>query len=209
VFPQNIEVESVGMYPGGGNASVPYTSTTVTVHSSIVRLPDTAMMPRLIDNRVGYFEMRQLDAGSKNGTVTFRGFLNRWRLEKKDPAAALSEPVKPIVFYIDPATPARWVPYLKRAIEDWQPAFEEAGFKNAIIAKEAPTPAEDPDCSVDDMRYSVIRWLPSIISNAMGPHISDPRSGEILNAPIVVYQNVLQLGRRWYFTQVGPLNPQA
>ncbi len=117
--------------------------------------------------------------------------------------------MKPIVYYIDPATPAKWVPYMKRGVEKWQKAFEAAGFKNAILAKEAPTAAEDPDWSPEDARYSVIRWLPSTIENAVGPHVHDPRTGEILNSDIQFYHNVMNLTRDWYFTQVGPLDPRA
>ncbi|HSQ19430.1 MAG TPA: zinc-dependent metalloprotease, partial [Blastocatellia bacterium] len=117
--------------------------------------------------------------------------------------------VKPIVYYVDPATPTKWVPYVKRGIEKWQAAFEEAGFKNAIIAREAPTPEQDPDWSPEDARYSVIRWLPSTIENASGPHVSDPRTGEILESDIQFYHNVMNLQRDWYFLQVGPLDQRA
>jgi len=134
-------------------------------------------------------------------------YITRYRLDKKDPNAAMSEPVKPIVYYVDPATPAKWVPFIKKGIEDWQPAFEAAGFKNAIIAKEAP--ANDPDWAPEDVRYSVIRWLPSTTENASGPHIHDPRTGEILEADIQYYHNVQNLAKNWYFVQVGPLDPRA
>jgi hypothetical protein len=117
--------------------------------------------------------------------------------------------VKPIVYWIDPATPAKWVPYLKKGVESWQPAFEAAGFKNAIIAKDAPTKEQDPDWSPEDARYSVIRWLPSTTENASGPHIHDPRTGEILETDIQFYHNVMNLTRDWYFVQVGPLDPRA
>ena len=117
--------------------------------------------------------------------------------------------MKPIVYYIDPATPTKWVPYLKRGIESWQEAFEAAGFKNAILAKDAPTPAQDPEWSPEDARYSVIRWLPSTTENASGPHISDPRTGEILDSDIQFYHNIMNLQRDWYFVQVGPLDPRA
>ena len=117
-----------------------------------------------------------------------RRFISRWRLEPKDTAAFLRgelvEPVKQIVYYIDPATPEKWVPYLIQGVNDWQAAFEAAGFKNAIVAKRAPTPAEDPEFSVDDARYAVIRYLASDIENASGPHVPDPRSGEILESQI-------------------------
>ena len=115
--------------------------------------------------------------------------------------------MKPIVYYVDPATPKKWVPYVKKGIEDWQPAFEAAGFRNAIVAKEAP--ANDPDWSAEDARYSVIRWLPSTTENASGPHVHDPRSGEILEADVQFYHNVQNLAKNWYFVQVGPLDPRA
>ena len=136
-----------------------------------------------------------------------RTYITRYRLEKKDPAAEISEPVKPIVYYVDPATPAKFVPYVKKGIEDWRPAFEAAGFRNAIVAKEAPT--DDPDWSAEDARYSVIRWLPSTTENAVGPHIHDPRSGEILEADVEIYHNVQNLSKNWYFVQVGALDPRA
>ena len=136
-------------------------------------------------------------------------YIARWRLEKKDPDAAVSEPVKPIVYFVDSATPVKWREWVKKGIESWNTAFEAAGFKNAIIARMAPTPEEDPDFSPEDVRYSVIRWLPSTTENANGPHISDPRTGEILNADIQFYHNVMNLQRDWYFLQVGPLDPRA
>ena len=136
-------------------------------------------------------------------------YITRWRLEKKDPSAEISEPVKPIVYYVDPATPTKWVQWIKKGIEDWQPAFEAAGFKNAIIAKEAPSKAEDPNWDPEDARYSCIRYLPSTIENASGPHVSDPRTGEILESDIQYYHNVMNLQRDWYFLQVGPLDPRA
>ncbi len=136
-------------------------------------------------------------------------YITRWRLEKKDPNAELSEPVKPIVYYVDPATPTKWVKWIKKGIEDWQPAFEAAGFKNAIIAKEAPSKSEDPNWDPEDARYSVIRYLPSTIENASGPHVNDPRTGEILESDIQYYHNVMNLARDWYFVQVGPLDPRA
>ena len=136
-----------------------------------------------------------------------RTFITRYRLEKKDPNAAVSEPVKPIVYYVDPATPAKFVPWVKKGIEDWQPAFEAAGFRNAIVAREAP--ANDPDWSPEDARYSVIRWLPSTTENASGPHIHDPRTGEILESDIQFYHNVQNLAKNWYFVQAGPLDARA
>jgi hypothetical protein len=174
-----------------------------------VKLPENPMMPRLFDERVGYFTVQQYDYGRDEHRAQRRRYIARWRLEKKDPAAALSEPIKPIVYYVDPATPAKWVPFIKRGIESWQPAFEEAGFKNAILAKDAPTKEQDPDWSPEDARYSVIRWLPSTTENASGPHVSDPRTGEILESDIQFHHNVMNLVRDWYFVQVGPLDPRA
>ncbi len=220
-FPINIETESTQTYtnpvdqPGGGGGrgaggqAMRPGSGTVTVHFSMVKLPENPMIPRLADNRVGYFTNSALDYSRPEHRAERRTFISRWRLEKKDPSAAISEPIKPIVYYIDPATPKQWVPYLKRGIESWQPAFEAAGFKNAILAKEAPSVQEDPNWSPEDARYSVIRWLPSTTENASGPHIADPRTGEILDADIQFYHNVMNLVRDWYFVQVGPLDPRA
>ena len=229
-YPQNIEVEAshtftAGPDPAGGAQTAPPPvppgppsalnigmkpgSATVVMHFSMVKLPENPMKPRLFDSRVGFFSVQQMDYGVDEQRAPKRTYITRWRLEKKDPSAALSEPVKPIVFYIDPATPAKWVPYLKRGVERWQKSFEAAGFKNAIIAKLAPTAEEDPEWSPEDARYSVIRWLPSTIENASGPHVHDPRTGEILESDIQFYHNVMNLSRDWYFTQVGPLDPRA
>jgi hypothetical protein len=194
------QLRQTGMRPG---------SASVLMHYSMVKLPEKPMMPRLYDDRVGYFTLRQTDYGKDEHRAPRRTYITRWRLEKKDPAAALSEPVKPIVYWVDPATPTKWVPYVKRGIEKWQAAFEAAGFKNAIIAKEAPSQAEDPDWSAEDARYSVIRWLPSTTENASGPHIHDPRTGEILESDIQFHHNVMKLARDWYFIQAGPLDPRA
>jgi hypothetical protein len=185
------------------------TNATVVMHYSMVKLPEQPMMPRLFDERVGYFTVRKTDYGIDEHRAPQRTYITRWRLEKKDPNAELSEPLKPIVYYVDPATPTKWVSWIKKGIEDWQPAFEAAGFKNAIIAKEAPSKAEDPYWDPEDARYSVIRYLPSTIENASGPHVSDPRTGEILESDIQYYHNVMNLQRDWYFLQVGPLDPRA
>jgi hypothetical protein len=228
-FPENIEVEATHTYnnppqeqaaggrggppaPGGGRgrgATLRPGSHSVLMHYSMVLLPEKPMQPRLYDARVGYFSTSKIDYSKDEHRAPQRRFITRWRLEKKDPAAAVSEPVKPIVYWIDPATPTKWVPYLKKGVESWQPAFEMAGFRNAVIAKEAPTPAEDPDWSPEDARYSVIRWLPSTIENASGPHIHDPRTGEILETDIQFYHNVMNLARNWYFVQAGALDPRA
>jgi hypothetical protein len=227
-FPENIEVESIQTYnnppddgggrgappapaPGGGRGATPVRpgSASVVMHYSMVLLPEKPMQARLFDERVGYFSTGTIDYSQDEHKAPERRFITRYRLEKKDPAAAMSEPVKPIVYWIDPATPTKWIPYLKKGIEDWQPAFEAAGFKNAIVARQAPSPSVDPDWSAEDARYSVIRWLPSTTENASGPHIHDPRSGEILEADIQFYHNVMNLARDWYFVQAGPLDPRA
>ncbi len=223
-YPENIEVEATHTYtsppdaPGTtqappsplAGAGMGTGSATVVLHYSMVRLPENPMMPRLFDERVGYFTVRQIDYGRDDEhRASERRFITRWRLEKKDPQTAISEPVKPIVFWIDSATPTKWVPYMRRGVEKWQVAFEAAGFRNAIIARVAPTPEQDPDFSPEDARYSVIRWLPSTVENAMGPHIHDPRTGEILESDIQFYHNVMNLQRSWYFLQAGPLDPRA
>ena len=222
-FPTNIETEATltinatptptpspfgGGAPGGALGAPPQ-SESYLVHWSMVKLPEKPMMPRLCDSRVGYFRTQSVDFSRPEQRSQERCFITRYRLEKKDPSAAVSEPVKPIVYYVDPATPEWLKPWVKKAIESWQPAFEAAGFKNGIIAKEAPSAAEDPDWSPEDARYSVIRWLPSTIENAVGPHVHDPRSGEIIEADLQIYHNVMNLNRDWYWTQAGALDPRA
>ena len=221
VFPINLNVEATqtfnpkppqlppGFPPQFADLLPPTPSPTAVVHYSFVTLPEKPMMGRLADTRVGYFTHNHTDYGRPEHETTVRQFIARWRLEKKDPTAAKSEPVKPIVFYVDPSTPAKWAPYVKRGVEAWRPVFEEAGFLNAIQAKYAPTPEQDPDWSADDARISTIRWVPSTVANAMGPHVSDPRSGEILEADVEIYHNVQQLARDWYWTQSGPLDPRV
>jgi hypothetical protein len=218
-FPDNVEVEATqtgtpaptpgggGGGGGGGGQAGPQPAVSVLAHWSLVRLPERPMMPRRWDERVGFFSITQVDFGTSEQRSVDRSYIARYRLEKKDPDAAFSEPVKPIVYYVDPATPAQWKPWVRKAILDWQPAFEAAGFKNAIIAMDPP--ANDPDWSAEDVRHTVIRWLPSTIENAQGPHVSDPRTGEILNGSIRMFHNVLNLQRAWYFTQASPLDPRA
>ncbi len=218
-FPGNVLVDAVQTYtmsalppgipPTPGMPSLPPRSGSVKVAYSFVALPDKPMMPRLLDDRVGYFPMHNVDYGRDEHEAKHRAYITRWKLEKKDPAAALSEPVKPIVWYVDSATPAQWLPYIKKGVEAWNVAFEAAGFKNAVQARSFPTKEQDPQFDPADVRYSIIRWVPSPIANAYGPSICDPRSGEILNADIIMYHNILQLQRDWYFTQVGPLDPRA
>ena len=188
---------------GGGNNNA---SNTVVVSWSFHHLPEVPMKGRLCDNRVGYFSARFTDFTNEDQQVKETCYISRYRLEKKNPNQAVSDPVKPIIYYIDPATPAKWIPFFKAGVEQWQEAFEAAGFSNAILAMDPP---DDPDWSPEDARYSVIRWLPSTTENASGPHVHDPRSGEILSAHIQFYQNVQRLNLTWYFTQTAAVDPRA
>jgi hypothetical protein len=213
-FPENVEVEATQTFtpehpPDSQRGLGPIPAQSILAHWSMIRLPARPMMPRLADRRVGYFEVRQTDFGTTQHRSVSRGYITRWRLEKEHPDSAISEPVKPIVYYIDPATPSQWVPWIRKGIEEWQPAFEAAGFRNAIIAKDPPTPEEDPEWSPEDVRYTMVRWLPSTTENADGPHVNDPRSGEILNGSLRLFHNVLNLVRNWYMVQVAPLDSRA
>jgi hypothetical protein len=222
-FATNIETEATitvnaqptpsSPFPGIPAQAPPPGSPPVTksfvVHWSMVKLPETPMQARLRDSRVGYFFTSTYDFSRPEQRAQQRHFISRWRLEKKDPSAAISEPVQPIVYYIDPATPTWLVPFVKAGIEEWQPAFEAAGFRNAIVAREAPSKAEDPDWSPEDASKSVVRWLPSTTENAVGPSTVDPRSGEILDADVQMYHNIMNLQTWWYWTQVGALDPRA
>jgi hypothetical protein len=213
-FPKNVEVRHILTYNGSKLPANYLTNTlTLEMNQSFILLPENPMLPRLYDGRVGYFSISKTDYSSVLQKAATRRFITRWRLEPKDKAAyergELVEPVKQIIYYIDPATPKQWVPFLKKGIEDWQVAFEAAGFKNAIIAKEAPTKEEDPNWSPEDVRYSVIRYISTDIQNAQGPHVHDPRTGEILESDILWYHNVMQLLRNWYFTQTAAINSDA
>ncbi|MGQ0764300.1 MAG: zinc-dependent metalloprotease [Gemmatimonadota bacterium] len=215
-FPENVEVEATLTInaPAAGAAAAPNPfqqaatgAASVTIRWSMVKLPERPMMPRLADNRIGFFSLSQLDYSRPEQGAESRQYIVRWRLEKKDPNAAMSEPVKPITYYVDPATPEWLKPYVRKGIEAWQPAFEAAGFIRGIVA--ADPPKDDPDWSPEDARYSVVRWLPSTIENAQGPNVNDPRTGEILESDIYMYHNIMTLQRSWYFTQVGHLDPRA
>jgi len=213
-FPQNVEVRHVLTYNGNKLPDNALTNTlSIGMNQSFVLLPADPMKPRLYDARVGYFSIEQTDYSLDEQRAAKRRYITRWRLEPSDTAAfqrgELVEPIKPIVYYVDPATPRKWRDYIKQGIEDWQPAFEAAGFKNAIIAKEPPTPEEDPDWSPEDVRYSVIRYITTDIQNAQGPHVHDPRTGEILESDILWYHNVMNLLRNWYLIQTAAINPEA
>jgi len=178
-------------------------------HASILALPQTPMRGRYADDRVGYFTVPFDDYGTGEYGRVRRAYIQRYRLEKKDPSAEVSEPVKPIVFYMSREVPDQWRPYIKRGVEDWQKVFEAAGFRNAIIARDAPTAQEDPNWDPEDVRHNVVRWTPSGRQNAMGPAVIDPRSGEVISSHAIFWHDVLRLVETWYFTQVGPLDPRA
>lgn len=213
-FPENIEVVQDFTY----NASNPPVNTgdetiSVQMNQSMILLPKVPMQPRLFDERVGWFTLSQYDYSSEELKADRKTYLRRWKLIPKDIEAynrgELVEPIKPIVYYLDPATPEKFRSYMKEGIELWQKAFEAAGFKNAIIAKDPPTKAEDPEFSPEDIRYSVVRYVASTTRNATGPSVSDPRSGEIIESDIIWYHNHLRSYRNRYLLETGAANPSA
>jgi Met-zincin/Domain of unknown function (DUF5117)/Domain of unknown function (DUF5118) len=215
-YPLNIEARHVKTYAAGAPPSNSSTgSVSIEINNSMVLLPKEPMKRRYFDQRVGWFARGQVDYGLEDQKSKTVRYLDRWRLEVKDEDIAkfrrgeLVEPKKQIVYYVDRATPKKWRKYIKQGIEDWQVAFEAAGFKNAIIAKDPPTKEEDPEWSPEDVRYSVVRYLASPIPNANGPHVSDPRSGEILESDINWYHNVMSLLNGWFFVQTAAINPEA
>jgi len=215
-YPKNIETRHVKTYAASAPPSNSSTGTiSIEINNSMILLPETPMKRRYFDERVGWFARGQVDYGLEDQRSRELTYLDRWRLEIKEEdinkfkAGELVEPKKPIVYYIDRATPEKWRKYIKQGIEDWQVAFEAAGFKNAIIAADPPTPEEDPEWSPEDVRYSVVRYLASPIPNANGPHVSDPRTGEILESDINWYHNVMTLLRGWFFVQTAAINPNA
>lgn len=212
-YPENVEIRAVKTY---GIAGTTYGgNVTLELNSSMVVLPEKPMKGRYTDERVGYFTNDFIDYDANPQGVKEVSLATRWRLEPKPEDrdrylhGELVDPVKQIVFYIDPATPQKWVPYLIKGINDWNVAFEKAGFKNAIIGKVAPTEKEDPNFSIEDARHSVIVYKPSVVANAAGPHISDPRSGEILESHIDWYHNVMNLIHNWYMVQCAAIDPRA
>lgn len=211
-YPINVEVATIRTYASGSGVSLADKTGFVTVgaNTSIVMLPEEPMRPRFADERVGYFQ-NKMTSYSDDDATREKAIISRYRLVPKDKkayrAGKLVEPEKQIVYYIDPATPKQWVKYLKQGIEDWNVAFEAAGFKNAIVAKEWPK--NDSTMSVDDARFSMVRYLPSTAENAYGPRIVDPRSGEIIEAHICWFHNVLRLVKKWYVAQCGPLDTEA
>ena len=213
-FPRNVEVRHVLTYTGSELPDNQLTDAlSIEMNQSLILLPEVPMQARSFDSRVGYFSVQQTNYSLDEQRAAQQRFITRWRLEPTDMEAfrrgELVTPKKPIVYYIDPATPEKWRPYIKQGIEDWQIAFEAAGFKDAILAADPPSPEEDPDWSPEDVRYSVIRYITTDIQNAQGPHVHDPRTGEILESDLLWYHNVMNLLRNWYFVQTAAVNPEA
>jgi hypothetical protein len=222
-FPTNIEVRSLltfrGAGAGGGRGRAPQgppaaaegpgRSSSALVHYSLAMLPERPMRGRYFDSRVGYFTEAFEKYDDPKTWVVHRQYITRYRLEKKDADKDVSEPVKPITFYLSREVPEKWRKYMKKGVEDWKPAFEKAGFKNAIVCKDAPTRSEDPDWDPEDARWSVIRWVAEPISNAMGPNVHDPRSGEVISAHIIFWHDIVKLTQLWYFVQCGALDGRA
>ncbi|HKJ01151.1 MAG TPA: zinc-dependent metalloprotease, partial [Longimicrobiales bacterium] len=213
-FPLNVNVRHTLTYEAGQPPSDAETSTlSMEMNQSLVLLPTHPMMPRYADERVGFFSLEQVNYGLDEQKAATQTFIRRWRLEPSDPAAyargELVDPVKPIVYWVDPATPERFKAAVKRGVENWQAAFESAGFKNAIVARYAPTPEEDPEWDAEDVRNSVVRWAASLTRNAQGPSTSDPRTGEIIESDIVWYHNHMRSYRNWMMVQTGAANPGA
>lgn len=212
-YPINVEIATLRTYSMEPTSVVPASQAagqvTLSLNTSIVELPEDVMQPRLADERVGYFNTSYTRFRDYGKTERDQ-IISRYKLVPKNKkaylAGKLTEPEQQIVYYIDPATPKKWVPYLKAGIDDWNKAFEAAGFKNAIVAKEWPN---DSNMSVDDARYCVLLYLPSQIENAYGPRIVDPRSGQIIESHICWYHNVTNLLRDWYMVQCGPLDKRA
>jgi len=224
-YPLNTEVRTVKTFSSSsapasspfGSSSLPAAdvagAVTMELHNSFILLPAIPMRKRLFDPRVGYFASEYSVYNDKQQKVETSTFIHHWRLEPKEEDMAkwkkgeAVEPKKPIIFYIDPATPKQWRPYLIAGINDWQAAFEKAGFKNAIQGKEWPE--KDSTMSLEDARFSVIRYFASDIENAYGPNEADPRTGEILTSNIGWYHNVMKLLHDWYMIQTGAVDPRA
>ncbi|MCL7752891.1 zinc-dependent metalloprotease [Polaribacter sp. Z022] len=213
-FPKNIEVVQDFTFDADAPPSNRRTNTiTLRINQSMILLPEKPMIPRIYDKRVGYFSVGNIDYSSEALKADDKRYITRWRLEPKDIEAynrgELVEPIKPIVYYLDPATPKKLRKFIKQGVDDWQKVFETAGFKNAIMAKLPPSKDEDPDFSMEDIRYSSIRYVASTTRNAMGPSVSDPRSGEIIESDIIWYHNHLRSYRNRYLLETGAANPSA
>jgi hypothetical protein len=213
-FPMNVEVHQTQTFDAGAPPDDPDAATmTVLARQSLVLLPKVPMRARFADPRVGFFTVQRINYGLDEQKAATETFIRRWRLEPKDPAAyargELVEPVKPIVYYLDPATPEKWRPYVRAGVNAWSKVFERAGFKNAVQAKDPPSRREDPDWDPEDVRYSVVRWTASIVRNAVGPSTSDPRTGEIIESDITWYHNHMRSYRNRLLIETGNANPAA
>jgi len=219
-FPENVNVEvtqsgisrapAAAGGPGGFGGGTPAVrSQTARVLFSMLKLPDQPMMPRWHDERVGFNSSRWYDMSRPVQRAEQMRFIHRFKLVKKDPTAAVSDPVQPIIYWIDPATPDWIKPWIVSGVNKWQAAFREAGFSNAIFGRVAPTPEQDPDFSLYDARNSAIYWRPSTVANATGGQVVDPRSGQILKGEVNMYHNIMELQKNWYFIQVSPLDARA
>ncbi len=222
-YPTNIEITTVKTFSKSAGQSFPglppsppsQATVTLEMNSSLLILPEKPMKSRYQDSRVGYFATGFTDFDANPQGVKDINLIARWRLEAKPEdmekykRGELVEPVKPIIFYIDPTTPKKWVPYLILGINDWQVAFEKAGFKNAIIGKEAPTKEQDSTWSLEDARNSAVIYKPSTIENAYGPSNVDPRSGEIIESHIGWFHNVMKLLHDWYMIQAAAIDSRA
>ena len=213
-YPKNIEVIQDFTFDAAAPPSNRNTNTiTIRINQSMILLPEKPMMPRLYDKRVGYFSIGNVDYNSEALKADSKRYIRRWRLEPTDEGAyergELVTPKKPIVYYIDPATPEKLRKYIKQGVDDWQKVFETAGFKNAIYAKMPPTKEEDPEFSMEDIRYSSIRYVASTTRNATGPSVSDPRTGEIIESDIIWYHNHLRSYRNRYLLETGAANLSA
>ncbi|MDX1493476.1 MAG: zinc-dependent metalloprotease, partial [Longimicrobiales bacterium] len=213
-FPLNVDVRHTMTY----NAAEPPAqersgAISMEMHQSMILLPEEPLRPRHADSRVGWFSITRTNFGLDEQKAAEERFIRRWRMEPSDPEAyargELVDPVKPIVYYIDPGTPEKWRPYVKMGVEDWQATFESAGFSNAIVAMDPPTPEEDPEWSPQDVRYSVVRWAANTTRNAQGPSVSDPRTGEIIESDIVWYHNHMRSYRNRLMIETGAANPLA
>ena len=213
-FPKNIEILHTLTFSANKAPRDNRTKTfSFQINHSIIALPDEPMPIRYEDERVGWFTIKKINYSSEKLKSDSYNIVSRWRLEPSDLDAynkgELVEPKKPIIYYLDPGTPNKWRKYFKLGIEDWNGAFEKAGFKNAIIAKDPPSKEEDPDFSPEDIRYSTVRYVASTTRNAMGPSVSDPRTGEIIESDIVWYHNHLRSYRNRYLLETGAANPSA
>ena len=213
-FPRNTEILHTLTFSVNKAPRANRTKTfSFQINHSIIALPDNPMPIRYEDERVGWFTINKINYSSEKLKSDSYNIVRKWRLEPSDLDAynrgELVEPIKPIIYYLDPGTPMKWRKYFKLGIEDWNSAFEKAGFKNAIIAKDPPSKEEDPDFSPEDIRYSTVRYVASTTRNAMGPSVSDPRTGEIIESDIVWYHNHLRSYRNRYLLETGAANPSA